>query len=227
MLKKNLLVAALVASFSAPALAEDLTFSSNVMLASDYIFRGQSQTGKGPAIQGGFDLTHASGLYAGVWSSSISWLENTADNSGTEIDTYAGYAGTAGGVGYNVGFLRYNYPGDYGTNLSADTNEIYGAVTYEIVTAKVSYALGDTFGNANSKGSTYLEAGVKYPVGDTGLTVGAHYGKQKFVNNSTLDYSDYNFSVSKDFGGYVFGLMLNKPSLGAYSSTVLTLSRAM
>jgi len=221
MLKKNLLVVALASAFAAPAMADDLTFSSNVSLVSDYLYRGISQTGTNPAIQGGFDLSHASGLYAGVWGSSISTLGDIGiTESGTEIDTYAGYKGAAADVGYDVGFLRYNYPGTYGSNTKADTNELYGALSYSVVSAKLSYSLGDTFGVSKAKGTTYFELNASYPVADTGLTVGGHYGKQTF-KGATADsmtdspsYSDYKLSVTKDFSGYVAGV--------AFSSTNAT-----
>jgi uncharacterized protein (TIGR02001 family) len=51
------------------------TFTANVSLVSDYRYRGISQTNLRPAIQGGFDYSHASGFYVGNWNSSISWLE--------------------------------------------------------------------------------------------------------------------------------------------------------
>ncbi|MBU0622175.1 MAG: TorF family putative porin [Gammaproteobacteria bacterium] len=240
MLKKNLLVVALASAFAMPAMAET-TFSSNVGLVSDYLYRGISQTGTGPAIQGGFDLSDSSGVYAGVWASSISWLSDAgiADNAGTEIDTYVGYKGAAGDVGYDVGFLRYNYPGEYGTAVKADTNEIYGAVSYSIVTAKLSYSLGDLFGVADAKGSTYAEVNVSYPVADTGVTVGAHYGKQSYkgANSTGLTYSDYKLSVTKDFSGYVVGAAYSNTNAGALytvlgnelgkSTVVLSLTRAM
>ncbi len=221
MLKKKLLVVALASVFAAPAMADGFTPSANVSLVSDYLYRGISQTGTNPAIQGGFDLSHASGLYAGVWGSSISTLGDVGiTESGTEIDTYAGYKGAAADVGYDAGFLRYNYPGTYGANTKANTNELYGALSYSIVSAKLSYSLGNTFGISKAKGSTYFELNANYPVADTGLTVGGHYGKQT-IKGATADafadsatYSDYKLNVAKDFGGYVAGL--------AYSSTNAT-----
>ncbi|MBI5429776.1 MAG: hypothetical protein HY938_04880 [Nitrosomonadales bacterium] len=222
MLKNKLLVAALAASFSLPVLAEGFTPSSNVSLVSNYLYRGISQTGAGPAIQGGFDVAHSSGAYAGVWGSSISWLgDSGVPNAGTELDTYLGYKGAAGDVGYDVGYLRYNYPGEYAVGaVKADTDEVYAAVSYSIVSAKLSYALGDTFGVSKAKGTTYAEINVSYPVADSGVSLGAHYGRQAYkgttadalkAGGSDPTYADYKLSVSKDFSGYVLGL--------AYSST--------
>jgi len=246
MQKTKLIVAVLGALSAMPVLAADapapaFTPSANVAIVSNYLYRGISQTGAKPALQGGFDLAHASGAYAGVWGSSISWISDAGTgvtNAGTEFDTYLGYKGEAAGLGYDVGVLRYNYPGTYGANLSADTNEVYGAITYSIVTAKYSYSTSDLFGVADSKGSTYAELNASYTIPDTAYSLGAHYGTQKIANSSTYDYSDYKLSVSADFSGYVVGLAYSSTNadealwtvgsnnLGK-SATVLSLSRAM
>ena len=60
-----------------PAAASDFTVSANVTLASQYRYRGIMQTNNKPAIQGGFDVVHASGFYIGNWNSSISWLDDS------------------------------------------------------------------------------------------------------------------------------------------------------
>jgi uncharacterized protein (TIGR02001 family) len=252
-MKRNLLNSLILAALAIPsmAMAADAAPAApaviaNVGLVTNYLYRGISQTGAKPALQGGFDYAHASGLYAGVWGSSISSLSDAgvAANAGTELDTYAGYKGEASGVGYDVGFLRYNYPGEYGANTKADTNEIYGAATYSIVTAKLSYSLGDLFGTADAKGSTYMELNAAYPIADMGVSLGAHYGKQKFTGvNATntagdsLTYSDYKLSATKDYSGYVVGLAYsNTNASAAYTvlnkklgkgTAVLSLTHAM
>ncbi len=229
MLRNKLLLAALASSFALPALAGDFTPSSNVSLVSNYLYRGISQSGANPAIQGGFDLVHASGAYIGVWGSSISWLGDAAvaTDAGLELDTYFGFKNAfATDFNYDVGFLRYNYPGDYAVGATkADTNEIYGALGYQWVTAKLSYCLGDLFGVANAKGSTYIDLSASYPIPDTGITLGAHYGKQTY-KGSTADafkaagadasYADYKLSVSKDFSGYVLGLAYSNTNASAF-----------
>ena len=71
------------------ALAEDGSpFSANVGFTTDYIFRGISQTSGNPAVQGGIDYAHASGLYAGVWGSNVSWISdfNAGVSSSPELD---------------------------------------------------------------------------------------------------------------------------------------------
>jgi len=242
MLKNKLLVVALASSFALPALADTAPaspFSANVSLTTNYLYRGISQSGTKPAVQGGFDYAGASGLYIGAWGSSISWLSDEyatgaapagAMNAGLELDTYGGYKGTAGATSYDVGFLRYNYPGNYAPGATkADTNEIYGAVTYSIVTAKLSYSLGDLFGVSNAKGSTYIDLSANYPIGDSGFTIGAHYGKQKYKGSSAdalvaagadPSYADYRLSVTKDLGtGYSASLTYSKTNASTGAGT--------
>ncbi|OGT23301.1 MAG: hypothetical protein A2342_10215 [Gallionellales bacterium RIFOXYB12_FULL_54_9] len=234
------------------------TFTSNVGLVSDYLYRGISQTGGKPAIQGGFDYAHSSGFYAGVWGSSISWISDggLASNAGLELDTYLGFKNSfADDFSYDVGFLRYNYPtGSYVNPIpanfaKADTNEVYGALGYKWLTAKYSYSLGDTFAVSQAKGTSYLELNASYPIADTGITLGAHCGKQTYKGISTANlvaasadptYSDYKLSASKDFSGFVLGLAYSKTNAstlpGAYykilnkdlgkGTVVLSLTRA-
>lgn len=213
-MKKAVLSVAVLSALSAPALAlaEDSPFSANVSLTSDYLYRGISQTGAQPAVQGGFDYAHPSGFYAGVWGSNISWLSDAgvAANASVELDTYLGFSGeVASGLGFDVGFLRYNYPGAYAAGATkADTDELYASVSYGIASLKYSHSLGDTFGAAGASGSNYIDLSVSYEVEAMGLTLDAHYGKQTYKGpnagsgDSALGYSDYNVGVSKSLGDY-------------------------
>ena len=249
MQKTRLLVAVLSVLFALPVLAEEAavtqhkedihvipasahTVTSNVGLFSDYIFRGISQTGTRPAIQGGFDYAHSSGFYAGAWGSSISWISDAytatagtagANNASLELDTYFGFKNSfAGDFSYDVGFLRYNYPaGTYAPGATkADTDEIYGLVGYKWVTAKYSYSLRDTFMVPDARGTYYFDLSANYSIPDTGVTLGAHAGRQAYKGSSAAyvaaggtvaSYTDYKLSVTKDISGYVLGL--------AYSNT--------
>lgn len=234
MRKTNLLAMTLGSLCALPALAEEAapphTFTSNISLVSDYLYRGISQTGTRAAIQGGFDYARSSGFYAGAWGSSISWISDAytatagaagANNAGLELDTYLGFKNSfAGDFNYDIGFLRYNYPGTYAPGATkADTDEVYALVGYKWVTAKYSYSLGDTFGVPDARGTDYLDLSASYTIADAGITVGAHVGKQKYKGSSAAyiaaggpqaSYTDYKLSVSKDFSGFVLALAYSK-----------------
>ncbi|WP_241264392.1 TorF family putative porin, partial [Bowmanella dokdonensis] len=71
------------------AQAQQWQSQANLTLASDYQFRGISQTDQGPAIQGGIDISHTQGWYLGVWGSNIEFGQGSM-----ELDWYAGWSGT-------------------------------------------------------------------------------------------------------------------------------------
>ena len=61
-----------------------ITLSGNVALVTEYRFRGVDLSGGEIAIQGGVDLAHDSGFYAGTWASSLD--EDTIGYGSTEVD---------------------------------------------------------------------------------------------------------------------------------------------
>ena len=207
---------------------QQYTVTSNVGIVSNYVFRGITQTSGNPAIQGGMDYAHASGFYAGVWGSNVNWIQDSVVTSGSatlELDTYFGFKNSfATDFGYDVGYVRYNYLGDYTVSapyVAADTAEVYAAISYKFLTAKYSYSLLDQFLTVkNTKGTNYIELNASYTIPDTSYTLSAHVGKQTYkgADSDALDaggtpatYSDYKVGVTKDISGYVLGL--------AYTST--------
>src|SRR4051812_36244516 len=78
---------------TAPASSPAFTTTANIGLYSQYVFRGLTQTNEKPAIQGGFDLSHESGLYAGIWASNISWISDATPGASDslEADLYGGF----------------------------------------------------------------------------------------------------------------------------------------
>lgn len=180
---------ALVALVAAPVLAS-AQLSANVSLNSSYKFRGQDQTANKPALQGGFDYTHSSGFYVGNWNSNVTWLPNNS----IEMDVYGGYKGEVSGVGYDVGFLRYMYPGAG----VANTNEVYAGVSYAGFGVKYSKTVSDQYFGGSKAG--YLNLSYSLEVAK-GVTVSASLGYTDF--KSGTDYTDYSLGVGYDLGeGY-------------------------
>lgn len=219
-------LAALPALHASPALAEEATsphtFTANVGVVSDYRYRGISQTEKKAALQGGFDYSHESGLYAGTWASNISWFENynSSSSSSLEWDFYGGYKGTAGPIGYDVGLLQYYYPGSDVSTAgvpSPNTLEAYLGLSWEFLTFKYSYSLSNLFGVVDSKGSQYYDLSASYDVYD-GFIVGAHFGRQSVANNSAYSYNDWKVGVSKEVLGMTVGLNYVDTDTDAYVS---------
>lgn len=214
------LAAPLTALAQAAAPASPHSFTGNLTLASEYLYRGIAQTRGKPALQGGFDYAHASGFYAGVWGSNISWISDAVSgaSASVEIDVYGGYKGSiTDDFGYDVGVLTYNYPGSNKTfagfqELKQDTTELYGALSWKWLTLKYSHSTTALFGWAKTgtltdktKGSGYLELNAAYDLGD-GWGINGHVGHQKVKGNSDASYSDYKLGVTKDVGFGTVGL---------------------
>ena len=217
---KTLAATALIAALPFAGIAhagdgtEESPFSANVGIVSDYAYRGISQTDERPALQGGFDYTHSSGFYAGVWATNVSWINDAevskSSGNSLEIDVYAGYAGEAGPIGYDVGLLQYYYPGSYGSVWKAETGmtkpntlEGYVGLSWEFLSFKYSYAFTDLFGLRDSDGSQYYDLGAEFELG-AGFKLDLHYGYNDLKGGD--DYEDWKLGVTKEFGGFDFGL---------------------
>jgi uncharacterized protein (TIGR02001 family) len=199
------LAAALLASGAVTAQTKapepDYTLSFNVGAVTDYRYRGISQSRRKPALQGGADFAHKSGLYVGTWASTIKWIKDAGGDSNVEVDVYGGYKTSFGDFGFDVGALRYLYPdSSLGFAPHPNTTELYVAGTYGPATLKYSHAVTNLFGFADSKGSGYLDLSATFDTGFWGLTVTPHVGHQKVKNNSFASYTDWSLALGKDFG---------------------------
>ena len=211
--------------------ASDFTASYNVGLFSQYIFRGLTQTNNKPALQGGFDVNHKSGLYIGGWSSNVSWLRDNGSSSlyntggSLEIDLYGGFKTELGktGLGIDLGALQYYYPGAHNKNLpKTNTTELYGALTYGWLQAKLSgvvsndawgfgkkYGNPDYTGNGDERGAYYAELNANIPLADSGITALLHVGRQEFkdarytAGGPDASYTDWKVGLTKGFDGGV------------------------
>jgi uncharacterized protein (TIGR02001 family) len=162
--RKNALATLLCAGLLSAGAAH-AEVSGSITLTSDYLFRGVTQTDEKPALQGCVEWAHESGFYVGTWGSSISWLSDSDPDisSQLELDGYVGFRGDFGdsGFGYDVGAVHYWYPGSYPAGFNkADTTELYAGVSWNILSAKYSYAVTDLFGIPDSDGSSNLDVAV-------------------------------------------------------------------
>lgn len=221
------LVGALTATF--PALAEEAaanpaaavpaepasphSFSANVGIYGQYVFRGITYSNERPALQGGFDYAHSSGVYLGVWGTNVD--KYALYGNTLEIDLYGGYAHQfTPDIGVNVGFLQFYYPdnehpnlGGAGGNESPNTLELNAAATWKWFTLKYSYAVSDFFGLNNkslgdgkgdSRGSDYVELNFNYTL-PYDINLALHAGHQTVEGRSIGDYSDYLVGVNRNF----------------------------
>ena len=234
-MRMSVLAVSVAAALSAPMLAaaeSPSPVTGNMSIVSDYRFRGISQTYEGPAIQGGLDYSHQSGIYLGNWNSSVS-SNQYVGGSGIEMDFYGGWKTTLGDIGLDIGTIYYYYhraewnAQTGSTTGDADFNnwEIYVGASWKWLSAKFFYAVSDYFGLADeqagslflhkdtgaplgarggSDGTWYLDLNASYPINKQ-LSVVAHFGMLEVENYSELDYKDWKLGVTYDLNGWLLG----------------------
>lgn len=192
-LKIALLGAAASLAMGGSALAQDsgVDVSFNVGVASDYVFRGVSQTDEGVQVFGGADVTSGI-LYAGVWASNVDFLDSTD----AEVDLYAGVRPTAGPFTLDFGAIYYAYIDE---PSGADYNywELKAAASVPAGPATLGAALfySPDFTGAADEG-LYYEVNGAMPLSDK-ATLSAAIGRQEveFDGLGDFDYTTWNVGI--------------------------------
>ncbi len=198
----------------APAASAD--FSANIGVTSNYVWRGATQTGNGPAVQGGFDYASDIGIYVGTWVSNVNF-GNEADIDGgvvsirsgaeSEVDVYAGWGMDFGdNLGIDLGYVYYGYTqNESGSNFG----ELYGSFNFWWFEVGVAGTVNDQSCNGadlnctNDEDTGAFVAGdyaywgkVAVPLGETWSIAGT-LGEYKFTNDGVtiapFEKTDYNY----------------------------------
>ncbi len=196
--------------------APDFTVTGNFGVTSDYRFRGISQSDRDPAIQGGFDVAHKSGLYVGTWASTVSDWAAGPGSQNLEVDLYGGYKTEVSGVALDVGAITYRYPGSTKTsdasapNWRANTSEAYVGLTYGPVAFKTSYVLSKNYfasSGTDNSGTLYYDLTISQEIAPK-LVASIHAGYTDYKddayyirnNGGKFSYADYNIGLAYDIG---------------------------
>ncbi|MCB1661197.1 MAG: hypothetical protein H6995_14330 [Pseudomonadales bacterium] len=175
------------------------SLSGNIALTTDYLYRGLSQTTGDPALQGGFDLTHDSGFYLGIWGSNVDFADSL------ELDYYAGYSAEINeDFSYDVGVLYYDYPSDP-ADPKGDFLEYYASANWKSLTLGFNYS-DDFFAETGNALYYYGSYDIDLPKG-FGLTL---YLAKQDLDEATFgnddSYTHYSLSLSKEVLGIELGL---------------------
>ena len=192
--------------------------TANAGFASQYVFRGLTQTNGKPAIQAGADYARSSGIYLGTWLSNISWYgdqnagtvsspvalsspgplgppyaANKTNSARLEWDLYGGYKHQfSERWSYDLGAIRYLYPGHFdntGAYRKPDTTELYGAIGVGWLAIKYSKAISRySFGTNESRGAGYLDFSANFPILDSGVNLLLHAGRQTYPDRPNSGY---------------------------------------
>lgn len=178
-----------------------ITISANVSLASEYRFRGVDLSGGDFAIQGGIDLSTASGFYIGTWASSLD--DTTVGFGSTELDIYGGWSGEfASGLSADVGVIGYLYP-DAGPG---DFNyvELYGSMGFSFgpaeATVGVAYAPKQDSLGGEDNFYVYTDVGIGIP--NTPITLTGHVGYTDGFLTFTNNGKAFDWSIGAEVALY-------------------------
>ncbi|MBF0159824.1 MAG: hypothetical protein HQL58_09885 [Magnetococcales bacterium] len=205
------------------------TFTPNLAIVNNYVFRGLTQTWNEPALQGGIDYNHADGWYASVWASNIS--DRQYAKGIVELDLGLGYNGkfTSDDWTWTIGAAGAYYPeANYSKvvptvamngNQSYNNLEINGGIGYKWILFKLSAAVTDYFGVNTSNGytsgtrwSTYSDLTATIPLSEEifgqNVTMPLHAGYTNYTaklasptpsGGTNPDYADFKVGLAKGF----------------------------
>lgn len=201
----------------APASAEDpWNISANIGVVSNYIFRGVTQTQDGAAVQGGLDVTHSSGFYAGTWVSNVDFNnEGGAQEATVKRDPFGNVVLDDNGFpvyettgssdpslpNYEIDFylgyggkitedLSYDIKGiyyAYPDGTDLDFAEIGGSMSFKWFTLGLAYTVyGQADDGLFDEGDWYYYGGFEYGDLPFGLSFSARAGYYDFENDQVV-----------------------------------------
>jgi uncharacterized protein (TIGR02001 family) len=199
-----------------------LTATVTGTYASDYLFRGISQTRSRMAYQATGEVEHSSGVYVGAFISNVRFAGTDARQ---EIDVFGGYRFTAFDTKFDFGVIGYLYPGYSpapGAVTALDFFEAYVKVSREVGPVTLLGTLAGSpsfFGNSGT--AIYIEGGADWKTGVWDLTLGGRVGYQWIENNrlfGTPDYAWWSISLTREFPIERVGTLV--ASVGYYQTSI-------
>jgi len=164
-----------------------MTVSGDIGIASQYVWRGVTQTSGKTAVQGDMGIA-IDGLSIGGWFSNAypATAPQFVGRDVVEFDWTASYGGEIGdtGLGYSVGGIYYTYLYDSGSNFP----EVNAGLSYGPLSLTGYYVTANSNNKAYLKGDAWVDLGVSYSlVGfDLSGTVSYASWKRDAVNRTTV-----------------------------------------
>ncbi|MDP3845636.1 MAG: TorF family putative porin [Pseudomonas sp.] len=209
-----------LSSAQALELNEQFSLAITPAIVSDYRASGISQTLGDPAAQLAINLSHVSGVYAGVWASNVDF--GHGDEARNELEYYAGYYWQiTDDISLDTFVTQYDFSGasQYNQSDVQTTLDAYGVL------------LGAKYAS-NTKGPDYEDENGNWQDGEqnedlTSAFIGyrtvlpaeigfearyeyVDYKDEVFWNSdfssSRADYRDWSVKLSRDLLGVTWGL---------------------
>jgi uncharacterized protein (TIGR02001 family) len=209
-------VAAAICAYSpgmAYAVSDLDRISGYAALMSNYVGRGLSQSVGQPSVQVEINYYASSGWYAGLDVTTINWVDKVYPGSRArlELDAYAGYRWIRDDWTVKGYVMRLAFPGHYPPQTPPaqrpDTDELVAFVGWRGLSAKLNYAISDSFGTADSRGSYYLDLAAGRGFGEKWY-LGVHAARKQprgrdpltGIENARTAYNAYKIGVARTLG---------------------------
>ncbi|RUO23309.1 hypothetical protein CWE08_01270 [Aliidiomarina iranensis] len=177
--------------------------SGDATLTTNYVFRGISQTSRGPAVQVTFATEHTSGLYASVWASNVNFGEGSL-----EVDGTLGWRGQlSASTSLDTGVIYYHYPEEASAD-EYDYAEIFAALDIYQFTFGLHHSDNYFGAGVGSYQYLYLSAPI-FDYDGWQLSISAGYNRFSSASdyasflgapvNNDRDYWDGQLTLSRDF----------------------------
>jgi uncharacterized protein (TIGR02001 family) len=163
--------------------------------ATNYVFRGVSQTENDPAIFGAARVTYGN-FYGGVGVENVNF-HNSTD---AEYDLSAGWTPTVAGFRLDLGVIRYGYVNEP-AHTSIDTTEFKAVALHDIGPATLAVAVYYTnnfFGSDHD--GVYVEGRGSYRV-TRSLTLSGALGRQSV--DAGTDHTTWNAGLTYAFTKHI------------------------
>lgn len=175
-------------------------FSSTVTAATEYDFRGISQSAKDPALQASVDYAFESGFAVGAWASNIDYGDGV--DGDIELDIYASYTGAINEkLGWTAGIVYYAFPG---SDDIGEYPEIYAGLNFGPVSVKQWFT--DNLYDSDES-AWYTEANATFPLPNN-FSILAHVGYSYGDAWDALgeELFDYSVGVGYQLGNFALAL---------------------
>ncbi len=183
-----------------------ITINASLTAATDYLFRGISQTRERFAVQGAFDLQHSSGIYIGAFVSNVAFA---GTNARQEVDFLAGYRFELAGISLDAGAIFYTYPGTTGPpGLDYVELALTASREFEPVTLRGGVYWSPRFTGGTGQG-LYLQGQLVVAL-PFEVTLTGTLGYQFIERNERYGAPDY----------WNYGIALSRPLIGPVSAAV-------
>jgi uncharacterized protein (TIGR02001 family) len=166
-------------------------FTISVTGASDYIFRGVSQTENGAAIFGGAKVSYDH-FYLGVGGENVDFRNGI----NVEYDLSGGWTPSLGKFNFDLGAIRYGYIGA-APGVTIDTIELHAAVSRAIGPVTLGASVNRAFEYfGTNRPAIYVEGNAAFAITPR-LTASGAVGRQEIDAGNS--FTTWNVG-----GGYAF-----------------------